>query len=93
MTRKESLRLGGVGLFLVGLMCLPIGLGANPKRDLSTFHNFADLGVFLRYGGLLMGAGVLLMLLSLISCPPCKREDSKMKGNQGEEPGRNRKRT
>ena len=62
-------------LFLLGLICLPVGYGHSPKRDLSAFNNFADLGAFIKIGLVLMAIGVIAFFLSALvrgeSDPDC----------------------
>jgi hypothetical protein len=58
---KTALRIGGVLVFAIGLMCLPIGYGISPKRDLSPFNNLADLGAFIQTGLILIAVGLLLI--------------------------------
>jgi len=38
MTLADWLRGIGAALIGVGIMCFPVGLGVNPKRDLSRFN-------------------------------------------------------
>jgi hypothetical protein len=63
---RALLRAGGVVTFAVGLVCLPVGFGVNPKRDLSLFYNLADLGVFLTIGLILVAAGLVMAILSCL---------------------------
>ncbi len=56
----------GVTTMLVGVGALPVGWGASPERDLSAFNNAADLGAFVKPGVVLIGAGLLVVLLSLL---------------------------
>lgn len=65
MIKSYALGLGTV-LFCLGFMCLPLGFGASPKRHLSLFNNFADLGSFAGTGLWLMGAGILVIAVTLI---------------------------
>lgn len=58
---KLLLRIVGVALLLLGLMCLPSGSGISPKRDLSAFNNLADAGLFLRVGLVVTTGGALLV--------------------------------
>ena len=37
---------------------MPLGYGINPKRDLSLFHNLADLPAFLMWAVGFVGVGV-----------------------------------
>jgi len=66
MTLRDYLRIAGVIVFLIGIMCLPIGYGANPKRDLSLFFNLADTGYFLSISMTLIPVGVLIWAASYI---------------------------
>ncbi len=62
---KEYAFIAGLVLFFLGLGCLPLGgPGISPKRDLSLFNNYADLGAFASTGGVLIAAGVLVLLLT-----------------------------
>ena len=45
-------------------MCLPLGFGISPKRDLSAFSNIADTGAFIRVGIVLIVLGLTAFLLS-----------------------------
>ena len=66
LTPKSWFLIVGVVLCCLGFMCLPLGYGANPKRDLNLFSNFADLGAFIQTGFLLLGAGLLVFTLTLL---------------------------
>lgn len=44
---KLFLRIAGVASAAVGVLCLQVGYGISPKRDLSAFSNLADMGIFL----------------------------------------------
>ncbi|EDY16312.1 hypothetical protein CfE428DRAFT_6125 [Chthoniobacter flavus Ellin428] len=55
--------IGGVLLGL-GLMCLPLGFGANPERDTSAFFRAADTGVWLKLGLTLALSGATVLLAS-----------------------------
>jgi hypothetical protein len=61
---KLLLKIGGISSILVGLMCLPIGYGVSPKRDLSTFANLADMGVLLKVSLLLVVVGAAILVAS-----------------------------
>jgi hypothetical protein len=61
---KFILQMGGIILFLFGLMCLPAGYGHSHQRGLSVFNNLADLGAFIKIGLVLMGIGVIAFFLS-----------------------------
>lgn len=56
---KLPLRAGGVVIAAIGLMCLPVGLGVSPKRDLSLFNNLADIGVFLKAALVVIPLGLI----------------------------------
>jgi len=47
---KTVLRIGGIVVALLGLMFLPSRNFVFDKGDLSAFHNWADVGVFVRPG-------------------------------------------
>jgi hypothetical protein len=51
---------------MIGFLCLPVGFGANPKRDTSLFFNFADLGLYFQLAVILIPAGVVVALLSFL---------------------------
>ena len=59
------MRIIGVCVSAAGLLCLPIGIGVSPKRDLSLFHNLADLNSFFEIGVLLVITGLLFLVVSL----------------------------
>jgi hypothetical protein len=61
---KTALRIGGAGLAAIGVMCLPVGFGISPKRDLNLFSNIADLGAFVQTGVILIAIGLLAVGLS-----------------------------
>jgi hypothetical protein len=71
---KFVLEAGGMVVFLFGLMCLPVGYGNKPNRDLSAFNNFADLGAFIKLGLILMGIGVIAFFR--LSCPASRTRTS-----------------
>jgi len=73
MTAKEWVRAVGIVLFALGVMCFPIGFGVSPKRDLSLFFNFADVGAFWKAGVVLVAIGVLVLIVSAI-IPSNKRQ-------------------
>jgi hypothetical protein len=60
--------LGGIGIVtvLVGGSSFPLGMGINPERDTSIFHNLADLGLFIEYGFVLILLGIVLIVVSLL---------------------------
>jgi hypothetical protein len=59
---KLLLRIVGVASAAVGVLCLPIGYGVNPIRDLSAFSTLADMGIFLTVGLIMLALGVVLFL-------------------------------
>lgn len=61
---KLILRIGGILCFAVGLLCLPLGYGVSPKRDLSVFSNLADMHAFIRAGLLLIAVGAAAFAVS-----------------------------
>jgi hypothetical protein len=65
-TVKTWIRGIGIVTILVGGLSLPVGIGISPERDTSIFHNFADLGIFIDYGLVLIVARVVLLVLSLL---------------------------
>jgi hypothetical protein len=66
MSVRDIVRgIGGI-LLAVGLMCLPLGFGANPKRDASAFFRAADTGIWLKLGVTLVLSGVVILLLSAL---------------------------
>ena len=65
-TPRVVIRVAGVVISTIGFLCLPVGFGANPKRDTSLFFNFADLGLYLQLALILIPAGVVLALLSFL---------------------------
>jgi len=73
MTAKEWVRAVGIVLFALGVMCFPIGFGVSPKRDLSLFFNFADVGAFWKAGVVVVAIGVLVLIVSALF-PSNKRQ-------------------
>jgi hypothetical protein len=63
---KLVLRIAGVISLAVGALCLPVGYGINPARDLSVFSNLADIGVFVTIGLIMLVLGALLLLSSCL---------------------------
>ena len=61
---KLILRIAGVGSIAGGVLCLPVGYGVNPRRDLSVFNNLADMGMFVTAGLTLLGVGAVLLAVS-----------------------------
>ena len=59
---KTYCRLLGWLLVILGVVFMPLGYGVSPKRDLSLFHNLADLPAFVRwaFGFLALGAVTLV---------------------------------
>lgn len=66
LTIKTRFLIGGVVLCCLGWMCMPLGYGASPKRDTSLISDFADLGAFKHTGIVLLCAGVLVIVLTLL---------------------------
>ena len=67
LTFKNWVLIVGILLCCLGIKCLPVGFGANPKRNLSLFNNFADLRVFAHTGAILICAGPLVIVLTLLA--------------------------
>jgi len=65
-TIKTWFLIVGVVLCFLGFMCIPVGFGASPKRNLSLFSNFTDLGTFFQTGIVLLSAGMLVIALTMI---------------------------
>ncbi len=63
MNIREYIKTAAIVLLAIGILCLPIGFGANPKRDTSAFYNFADLGIFLKIGLTLLAIGLFILLV------------------------------
>jgi len=63
MNVREYVKTAAIVLISIGILCLPIGFGANPKRDNSAFYSFADLGVFLKIGLGLLAIGLFILLV------------------------------
>ena len=61
---KTILRVGGTAIAAIGVLCLPVGFGVSPKRDLDIFSNLADLGAFVHLGITLVVLGLLALGLS-----------------------------
>jgi len=61
---KTALRVSGIVIALIGTMCLPVGFGVSPKRDLSLFYNLADLGAFVSAGLILIVVGLVALAIS-----------------------------
>ena len=65
-TPRIVVRAIGTVVSMLGLLCLPVGFGANPKRDTSLFSNFVDLGLYLQLPLILIPAGIVILLLSFL---------------------------
>jgi hypothetical protein len=65
-TPRLIIQVAGIILFFAGLLCLPVGWGASPKRDTSLFFNFADLGLYLRAALILMPVGIGVAISSFL---------------------------
>jgi hypothetical protein len=63
MNIREYVKTISIILMAIGILCLPIGFGASPKRDTSVFSSFADLGIFLKSGLIMLALGLLLLLI------------------------------
>jgi hypothetical protein len=59
-------RVSGMILLILGVMCMPVGFGVSPKRDQSVFHNLGDMRAFLLWGAVLAGSGVILLVVAAI---------------------------
>ena len=53
-------------ILVLGVMCVPVGWGVNPKRDQSAFLNLADMGAFLRYAAIGIASGLILLAASAL---------------------------
>jgi heme/copper-type cytochrome/quinol oxidase subunit 1 len=62
----ETVRFVGIVLFLLGVMCMPVGYGVNPRRDQSVFHNLADMNAFVVWGAALGACGLVLLVVASI---------------------------
>ena len=64
------IRVLGAVILTLGMLCLPAGAGASPKRDLSAFFRAADTGAFLWHPGLvLLAVGLPLLIVSFLLPP------------------------
>ena len=63
---KTVLRVGGTAIAAIGAMFFPVGLNVFQMRDLSVFHNIADLGVFVPMGVTLLVIGLIAFGLSFV---------------------------
>lgn len=66
MRPRDYVRIIAVLLLGFGVLCVPIGFGASPKRDTSAFANWADLGAVAWLALILIPSGILLFFLSYI---------------------------
>jgi hypothetical protein len=65
-TLKTWLQGIAIVTLLIGGLAIPVALGINPIRDTSIFHNLADFGMFIHYAFLLIIAGIVLLLASML---------------------------
>jgi len=65
-TLKTWVRGIGFVAILIGGLSFPVGIGINPERDTSRFHNLADGGLFINYGFILILAGIALVVISIL---------------------------
>jgi hypothetical protein len=63
---KDWVRLVGFIFIMLGLVCLPMPIGANPKADQSAFRQVASHGSFLYAALPLMAVGSIIFLGSFI---------------------------
>ena len=63
---KLGLQIAGLAVAAVGVLCLPVGFGINPKRDLSAFFNLTDMGMFLRVALVLIPVGSIVFALGYL---------------------------
>ena len=63
---KSWLRAAGIVIFALGGLCLPLGVGISPKRDLNVFHNLADAGLFNKAGFVIAAVGLVIFFLSFL---------------------------
>jgi hypothetical protein len=63
---KTTLRVGGIVVAAAGGLCLPARTYIVNKRELSTFHNWADLGAFTQFGLVLIAVGLVAFGLSFL---------------------------
>jgi hypothetical protein len=63
---REFLQVAGMFALILGIICVPIGWGVNPKRDQSVFFNLADIGAFLRWAVVGIASGLILLLVSAL---------------------------
>jgi hypothetical protein len=65
-TLKTLLRVGGLVVAAAGGLCLPVQNYIVSKRNLSTFHNWADFGAFVQVGLVLIAVGLVAFGLSFL---------------------------
>ncbi len=63
-TARDVARMVGFVLLGFGFLCLPVGIGASPKRDTSAFFSFADMGLYLKIALILMPLGLVIIIVS-----------------------------
>jgi hypothetical protein len=63
---RVFVRVSGMALLILGILCMPVGFGVSPKRDQSAFNNLADMRAFLLWGAVLGGSGVILLIVGAI---------------------------
>jgi hypothetical protein len=63
-TARDLARVLGFVLLGFGFLCLPVGIGASPKRDTSVFFNVADMGLYLKVALILMPLGLVVIIVS-----------------------------
>jgi hypothetical protein len=66
LTLRECLRVAGTGALVLGMLCAPVGLGVNPKRDQSAFHNLADMMAFSKFAAVAIVSGLVLLVASAL---------------------------
>ncbi len=67
---REILRILGVVVFTLGMICVPVGFGANPKRDSSSyFLNLTDAGQFFDLALIFLLLGAVILLVSFLRVP------------------------
>lgn len=69
LTLHEWIRIAGIVLFSIGLMCFPFALGANPKADQSLFNQMASMGAFTYASAPCLIGGALLFVASYLKRP------------------------
>jgi hypothetical protein len=60
------IRVAGIVIFALGVLCMPLGPGVSPISDLSVFTNLADAGLFIKVGLVVCAVGVVLFFLSFL---------------------------